>query len=51
MKARVLNEIAVNNALLLSEVSDEEFTQLQKQNDRYFAEKVAAALQAHQTKK
>ena len=51
VKARVLNEIAVNNALLSSEMSDEEFTQIQKQNDQYFAEKVAAALQAHQTKK
>ena len=51
VKGRVLNEIAVNNALLLSEVSDEEFAQLQKQNDQYFAEKVAAALQMHRTKK
>ncbi|WKN44888.1 BfmA/BtgA family mobilization protein [Tunicatimonas pelagia] len=50
VKGRVLNEIAVNNALLLSEVGDEEFAQLQQQNDRYFAEKVAAALQSYQTK-
>lgn len=51
VKARVLNEITINNALLLSEVSDEEFAQLQQQNDQYFAEKVDAALQAHRTKK